>query len=363
MYDMLKLFQTGRSHMVVLTDTPATARAAAAANAASAAADAAAAAADADSDADSDGGSEAGSDGSPLGGMLRRKKKKSKKKKRKNRIQFESPLLQPIETPQPPDDGTEEQQQQQAAAVADANSPFAAGGGKPNGLAGSCGDDPQQQQRAAAQAAWLDHQPLSLLLPAHSMESMHSAGTNCPSSTRSSDGGCAAGVPPALRASRSGSSNDGRSRGRVQFREHGGHSTLDADAAAQPAQQQQPDSANNGAPPAAPIMICRPAGGPSRSNSGDAGSAGSGGRSLSMHSRSKSGPMLLSLAIGQEGEAHADVAHGPEGVAVPIGECHCERRAGLVAGCLLASRDVVPTDARVPCTPKPRTQASSRLRM
>lgn len=78
MYDMLKLFQTGRSHMVVLTDTPATARAAAAAAEAAAEAAAARAAAEA-----AETGSE--KDHDIRGG-----------KKRKERHQFHSPLLQPI---------------------------------------------------------------------------------------------------------------------------------------------------------------------------------------------------------------------------------------------------------------------------
>lgn len=85
MYDMLKLFQTGRSHMVVLTDTPATARAAAAAEAAAKAAKAAAEAAAAE------GNSEQDDDSSTrLGSMLRGGKK------RKERHQYHSPLLQPI---------------------------------------------------------------------------------------------------------------------------------------------------------------------------------------------------------------------------------------------------------------------------
>jgi hypothetical protein len=90
MYDMLKLFQTGRSHMVVLTDTPATARAAAAAAAAAArAAEEAAAAAEAASDSSKSSG------GSPLALML-----SFKGKNRKRKQQFQSALLQPAEEQQ-----------------------------------------------------------------------------------------------------------------------------------------------------------------------------------------------------------------------------------------------------------------------
>jgi hypothetical protein len=90
MYDMLKLFQTGRSHMVVLTDTPATARAAAAAAAAAArAAEEAAAAAEAASDSSKSSG------GSPLASML-----SFKGKNRKRKQQFQSALLQPAEEQQ-----------------------------------------------------------------------------------------------------------------------------------------------------------------------------------------------------------------------------------------------------------------------
>jgi hypothetical protein len=91
MYDMLKLFQTGRSHMVVLTDTPATARAAAAAAAAAAAraAEEAAASAEAASDSSKSSG------GSPLASIL-----SFKGKNRKRKQQFQSALLQPAEEQQ-----------------------------------------------------------------------------------------------------------------------------------------------------------------------------------------------------------------------------------------------------------------------
>lgn len=91
MYDMLKLFQTGRSHMVVLTDTPATARTAA--EAAAAAAHAAAAAAAAEADGASNSSKSSGN--SPLASVLR-----GKDTSRKQRHQFQSPLLQPAEEQQ-----------------------------------------------------------------------------------------------------------------------------------------------------------------------------------------------------------------------------------------------------------------------
>ncbi|KAF8064507.1 CBSDUF1 [Scenedesmus sp. PABB004] len=78
MYDMLKLFQTGRSHMVVLTDTPATARAAAEAAAAAAAAAAEAAAA-------------RGAAAAKRGGGRKQKQRQQEAER------FRSPLLQPRE--------------------------------------------------------------------------------------------------------------------------------------------------------------------------------------------------------------------------------------------------------------------------
>jgi hypothetical protein len=47
---------------------------------------------------------------------------------------------------------------------------------------------------------------------------------------------------------------------------------------------------------------------------------GSGSSKGGLHTRSKSGPVLLSLAMGQEGNGYADIINGPEGVAVPIGK-------------------------------------------
>lgn len=249
--------------MVVLTDTPATARAAAeaAAKAAAAAAEAAAAAA---ADAASDG-SDHSSGGSPLASMLRGKKRKSK------RFQWESPLLQPIEDSV--EDKPAEEEQQHTTVTDNTNGaeidagPFAA-----NGL--------QQQQQDAS-------------------------------------------LPRAFQRS---SSSGSRSKGRVGFQELTGlhvsvvsqqdfvvgvsdsSSSLaqlqQSRAAEQQEQQQQLEREG-----LVPISVER------SSSGGSGGSSSKGG----LRTRSKSGPMLMSLAIGQEGDGCMDILNGPEGVAVPIG--------------------------------------------
>jgi hypothetical protein len=76
--------------------------------------------------------------------------------------------------------------------------------------------------------------------------------------------------------------------------------------------QQQPGEQEG----AGPLAIAR-------SSSG----GGSGSSKGGLRARSKSGPMLMSLATGAEGDLLSDIMNGPEGVAVPIGECPALRRA------------------------------------
>jgi len=259
MYDMLKLFQTGRSHMVVLTDTPATARAAieVAVKAAAAAEAAAAAAADAASD-----GSDHSSGGSPLASMLRGRKRKSK------RFQFESPLLQPIEDPE--DKPAEEEQQQTTVTENTSGAEIDAGPFAANGM--------QQQQQ---DASW-----------PHTLQRSGSSGSR-------SKGRVGFQQPTGLHVSVVsqqdfvvGVSDSSSSLAQLQ----------QSRAAEQQEHQQQLEGEGLG-----PIAV-------KRSSSGGSSSSKGG-----LRTRSKSGPMLMSLAIGQEGVGCTDILNGPEGVAVPIG--------------------------------------------
>jgi hypothetical protein len=73
--------------------------------------------------------------------------------------------------------------------------------------------------------------------------------------------------------------------------------------------QQQPSEQEG----AGPIAIAR-------SSSG----GGSGSSKGGLRARSKSGPMLMSLATGAEGDLLSDIMNGPEGVAVPIGKSQAQ---------------------------------------
>jgi hypothetical protein len=300
MYDMLKLFQTGRSHMVVLTDTPATARAAVEAAAKAAAAAAAAAAA---LEAASDSSSNGSGGGSPLAGRLKGKGRKSK------RLQFESPLLQPIETSGEEDDHPQEQQQEaQQHSPHHVNGVHANGDGFPDGPFAANGLPSQQQG--------LDF----------SSTTARSLLRNSSNGSRSKGRVGFIDVPDVVQPvhtqlQQGDSSSSSSHMGQQHEHEHYHQEPRHIDP-----QQQQQDSSFVG-----PTVR--------RSSSGGGSSQGSSKNGLRM--RSKSGPLLMSLAADQAYDPLADLLNGPEGVAVPIGARVC------VGGGLM--RDVCSlTAARLP---------------
>lgn len=235
--------------MVVLTDTPATARAAAAAAAVAAAA-AAAAAAEAASDSSSSGG------GSPMKSLLSGRRRKSKR--------FESPLLQPIETDEGDNAKPAPEQQQNGTHSS----------GVAALLEGSEADCQQQQQTREPQSRTL---------------------------LRNSSGG--------------------GSKGRVGFHESVAESATArlliqvpgvglSDSSSSLAQLRIPQQQEQQQHEDEQLLLAQ------RTSSG----GGSGSSKGGLHTRSRSGPVLMSLTKGQEGDGYADIINGPEGVAVPIGE-------------------------------------------
>lgn len=240
--------------MVVLTDTPATARAAAEA-AAKAAAAAAAAAADAASDSSSNS-----SGGSPLASMLRGKS-------RKGRCRFESPLLQPIE-----DDLDAAEQQQEAQQQGSAAAPSLE----------QVGNGPEELRGSRGRVGF--HALTDLLIP-HDPRAPTAAG----------EGGAGVAVSDS-------------SSSLIHL-----HASQFNNVQPSPEQFQQQQQPSDGAL-SIPVQ---------RTSSGGGGSACSGHsshKSAGLRTRSKSGPMLLALVGGKEGDGCADIIYGPEGVAVPIGE-------------------------------------------
>lgn len=248
--------------MVVLTDTPATARTAAEAAAKAAAAAAAAAAAEAGSDSGSSSGG-----GSPLKSMLSGRRRKSKR-------QFESPLLQPIDSIEETSPQPEQQQQQQNGTLdsgveALLQGPFANGQQQEQQSGGS--EEPQSRTiiREVSTGRGKGRVGFHETSEAHAVPLLNQC-------------------PPGVGISDSSSSL-------AQL-----HLAL-------PQQQQQQEHPEDG-----PIPIA------GRRSSSGGGSSGSGKGGL--RTRSKSGPVLLSLVTGQEGDGYSDIINGPEGVAVPIGE-------------------------------------------
>lgn len=264
--------------MVVLTDTPATARAALEAAAKAAAAAEAAAAVEAASD------SSSRSSDSPLTGMLGGRRRKNK------RLQFESPLLQPIETPEETSPQQLEAQQQQpqqqqngthgaaTSVAALLEGPFANG---------------QQQRGQDVIIGSSIIQPRSLARNSSSGRSKGRVGCH-----ELGDGTAVSEASPLLAQTPAsgGISDSSSSLAQLQLQLQLPHQ-----------QQQQQEQHQEDRAPAAAGVTAR------RSSSGGS-SHGSG-----LRTRSKSGPVLLSLATGQEGGLYADIINGPEGVTVPIG--------------------------------------------